>query len=102
MEVLSEYAGERFGHWDRLGPKGNTHLLWREDDGGRLQRGDADQRLSVQKQQRARNTVWTRLRLPGEELLEPRKAPLLGSPSSIPSRALTPVRGVAPHSVSPL
>jgi hypothetical protein len=37
MEVLSEYAGERFGHWDRLGPKGNTHLLWREDDGGCLQ-----------------------------------------------------------------
>jgi hypothetical protein len=46
MEVLSEYAGERFGHWDRLGPKGNTHLLWREDDGGCLQPGDADSVLA--------------------------------------------------------
>ena len=46
MEVLSEYVGERFGHWDRLGPKGNTHLLWREDDGGCLQPGDADSVLA--------------------------------------------------------
>jgi hypothetical protein len=35
IDVLSEYAGERFGHWDRLGPKGNTAVRTKRRAGGR-------------------------------------------------------------------
>ena len=55
--MVSEYAGEGFGHWDWFGAKGNPGLLWGYDDRGCREGGDTGKGLGVEQQQCAGDPV---------------------------------------------